>query len=235
MPDRPTLHLGNHSGRTYHGPGRRWTAMARPRHFERGEGTIWTLAPESADLRAVKAGTLPEADYFARYRARLERDPLALAQLQPGVLTATLLDGVGAAIVRDGDSALCCCSRDAALAGRCHLAVATPILLRAGWRVRLHGLLAVLGADGTLGLLGPWESGSVRRWIYPLSKDMEPSTACAIRDFGDEVEWDLWLPGLDSATTYYDGGSVLSRGPGNGVEAGIRADAALERMQETTP
>lgn len=232
MPDRPTLHLGNHSGRTYHGPGRRWTAMARPRHFERGEGTIWTLAPESADLRAVKAGTLPEADYFARYRARLERDPLALAQLRPGVLTATLPDGVGAAIVKDGDSALCCCSAAAALAGRCHLTHAAPYLLRAGWRVRLHGLPAVLGQDGTLGLLGGRSLAyGCRAWTYPLGPKAEPDRASLIVEDEAGWAWAAWDPSSVTEAFPKSEGYVLAA---DGLElAQGQTEAALERMQET--
>lgn len=83
--DRPTLHLTNWSSRRLHGPGRRWSIMARPRHWERGDGTCIPLTPLGPPavlldllVKQRQAGTMDPA-LLARYPNRLgvEKDPRA--------------------------------------------------------------------------------------------------------------------------------------------------------------
>jgi hypothetical protein len=160
---KPTLYLSNWSShRTpgMHGPGRKWTIMADPRHFERGEGRVESLAPLGSRLHRLLRAALADRGNVATmeaYRAAFDaamETRLAGGLLSPERGTGYRLDGrlwaMGApghmtalpgltCRVEDGDSLLCACSRDEAAAGRCHRAWAAPWLLRAGWRVVLDG------------------------------------------------------------------------------------------------
>lgn len=145
--DLPTLHLTNWSSRSLRGPGRRWSIMARPRHWERGDGTCIPLTPLGPPavlldllVKQRQAGTMDPA-LLARYREAMahrwgpqEYGP----DLGPGKLWAVPDEG-GPMRVEDGDSLLCACSREEAAAGRCHRAWAAPVLVAAGWRVVLDG------------------------------------------------------------------------------------------------
>ena len=135
----PTLYLSNWSGHNTpgaHGPGRKWSIMARPRRWEKGEGSVPLLVPDADDLVAVQDGTMtPEAyrEAYLRlvaYRIKKKRVPVA-----PGALLATTpLDPVP---VAHGDSLLCACGVAEARAGRCHRTWAAGFLTLFGWDVVL--------------------------------------------------------------------------------------------------
>lgn len=232
---KPTIYLGNWSGKASHGPGRKWTAMARPRHWERGEGTVWEITPKEEDLLAVKAGRITEEEYFERFRASVEANS---SRLSPGSLQGGLPGGWVEADwipLQDGDSILCACSKEAALAGKCHLTHAAPFLLRAGWRVRLHGMPAVLGTDGTLGVLGEWTVGHPERrqmsreWAYPLLSEVQAGLLAAMAIWTYPVVggffWFAELPG--ERRGFPTNGDAPSQD-----QAQAAADAALEKMLE---
>jgi hypothetical protein len=129
---KPTLHVTNWSSRKLHGPGRRWSIMAKPRHWEQGDGLAVGLVPRVADLEAVQHGEIDLAEYRRRFLAKLEeRQPWQ--PLEPGRLYAKrhVRDQT---IIQDGDTLCCACSCEAADRGECHRA-----LVRAGWRVLLDG------------------------------------------------------------------------------------------------
>jgi hypothetical protein len=112
--------------------------MARPRRWEKGEGTVSVFVPDADDLINVQEGTMtPEAyrDAFLRlvaYRVRKKAMPL-----MPGRLLATTpLDPVP---VADGDTLLCACGVEAAREGKCHRVWAAGFLAIAGWDVVLDG------------------------------------------------------------------------------------------------
>lgn len=139
----PTIYLTNAASRRppQRGPGRVWTIMAAPRarYGEAGEGEVAALVPPLAWVRAAKTGELGVEEYRARYLELLaERAPL----LGPRNLEA---DGPwGEQSVRDGDTLICACSREAAAAGRCHRVWAAEALAAAGWRVVLDGVEVAL-------------------------------------------------------------------------------------------
>lgn len=147
MTSQPTLYLSNWSShRTpgMHGPGRKFTIMARPRAWERGVGALAALVPPvsaqrmlpdllkdrhtgSASLLGDVYRTLCEGHFDAR-----------AAHLYPGALVAYDADGFTTP-AEDGDTLCCACSVAEARAGRCHRTWAAPFLVRAGWRVVLDG------------------------------------------------------------------------------------------------
>lgn len=143
----PTLFLANFStlrraDPAVVGTGRRWTAMAAPRRWEMGDGRVAALCPLPEDLRGVQSGRFTAEEYFERFRAGVGT---RLWSLGPGLLSAhpspNHWDRYPApATVADGDFIGCACARDAALRGECHLFHAAPFLVRAGWRVVLHGV-----------------------------------------------------------------------------------------------
>lgn len=142
MMSAPTLYLANFASLRRPDPavvgtGRRWTAMARPRLWERGHGRVLGVSPPPDALRAVQAGTITPTRYFAVCRERFA------AWASAGLLVPERLCGESADgwvdDVADGDFIGCSCARDAALRGECHLFHAAPFLVRAGWRVVLHG------------------------------------------------------------------------------------------------
>lgn len=136
MGERPTVHLTNWSSRNLHGPGRRFTIMAKPRKWERGAGSVDVLMPESDDLDAVRLGHIDIDEYRRRFRVGLERKADGLP---PGHLWLKLNNGRGYDNVEDGDTLCCACSRADAAAGRCHRVWAAQALAAAGWRVVLDG------------------------------------------------------------------------------------------------
>lgn len=135
MADLPTLYLTNWSSRRLHGPGQKWTIMARPRAWERGAGVVVALTPDLSDLVAAKSGTLSEVEYFARFREKMLRHS---SQLAPGIMRAAY--AVYPAVC-DGDTLLCAC----AIGAPCHRREVAPFLVRAGWRVILDGVEAPRG------------------------------------------------------------------------------------------
>ncbi len=144
MPDAPTIYLSNWSShRTpgHHGPGRKLTIMARPRHWERGWGAVAEVRPNAEAIVAMKEGRLSEDDYFAQYRHGLEVVK-GRGGLIPGELIArSWVDGDG--MYPGGnyervmaDSTLCCsCARGK----RCHRVILAEFLRVCGWRVILDG------------------------------------------------------------------------------------------------
>jgi len=149
---RPTLHVTNWSSRRLHGPGRRYSIMAKPRRWERGDGVCIVLVPQTSEevrlldeLVAARRHGLHEDRVVAAYRRALEQrwaEALTAGHLSPGKLGAGVNlagGGAGAEPVCDGDTLLCACSREDAAAGRCHRAWAAPFLVRAGWRALLDG------------------------------------------------------------------------------------------------
>lgn len=146
-----TIYLSNWSSyRTpgMHGPGRKWTIMASPRAWERGEGRVAALAPITETLRPLVDAALAERrfstiggpaldTYRAAYGAWLRDCPT----LTPGFLRAYRWDAMRHGdLVEDGATLCCACAVREALEGRCHRAWAAPFLVRAGWRVILDGV-----------------------------------------------------------------------------------------------
>lgn len=132
---RPTIYLSNWSSHRTpgcHGPGRKFTIMARPRAWEHGDGRVPDLTPAETNLLDAQAGRITGDEYQRRFEAAL--NPLALSPVQLTVYTA---DGFG--LVRDGDTLCCACSRANAAAGLCHRVWAAHALARVGWRVVLDG------------------------------------------------------------------------------------------------
>lgn len=131
---QPTLHVTNWSSRKLHGPGRKWTIMARPRWFEKGHGSVPLLTPNPLVLLAVQNGAQSIGAYREGYESYVEGHA---DDLEPGRLKASI---VGWPItISDGDTLCCACSRAKAAAGECHRAWAAEALVRAGWRVVLDG------------------------------------------------------------------------------------------------
>lgn len=149
----PTLYLSNWSShRTpgMHGPGPKFTIMARPREWEHGGGRVPTLIPagptlalmdRALDERRAGGGTAALDEYREAYCATLE---VSLVGLRPGRMMVISRDhgkkgGTLPASLWDGDTLCCACSVAEARAGRCHRTWAAPFLVRAGWRVVLDG------------------------------------------------------------------------------------------------
>ena len=140
---RPLLHVTNAASRKLHGPGARYNIMARPRHFEIGDGYVRLLAPRAEDLDLVRRGAIPRDVYFMRC-LDLWREAEARGAFRPGNLLAET--ACGEVAVGDGDTLWCACSVQAATDRECHRWWASPFLLRAGWNVRLDGMLRSLPA-----------------------------------------------------------------------------------------
>ena len=143
---RPTLYLSNWSShRTpgMHGPGRKFTIMARPRAWEYGAGTVLAVTPHGFEVSAMQRALADRdnADAMRDYRemieARWTTGSVSTLALPPGLLLAF---ADGPLNVGDGDTLCCACSVDEARAGRCHRTWAAPFLARAGWRVILDGV-----------------------------------------------------------------------------------------------
>lgn len=132
--DRPTLHITNWSSPKLHGPGRKYTIMARPRDWEVGDGTVILLAPDVSSLKKLKSGALAIEAYRDKFLAYLsDLGP----RLRPGELMATCYDRRFP--VGDGDTLCCACSRDVAARGECHRAWVAAALAGLGWQVILDG------------------------------------------------------------------------------------------------
>jgi hypothetical protein len=139
---RPTLYLTNWSSRKLHGPGRKLCAMARPRHFERGDGRLDQCAPKAEWLRAVQNDRLS----LGRYRKLCEEwfgTFRLLGSYNPGALSfkTPTVNPTGMRPVEDGDTLYCACARPDSpkRTHPCHLELLAPFLVRAGWDVVLHG------------------------------------------------------------------------------------------------
>ena len=145
----PTLWLSNgasHRTPGRHGPGRKWHAMAKPAQHDLAEGRVTVLVPPKEAIPLLDELLRQRQEYgevdpetVEAYRAIYDRHLATMvALLPPGALMA-LTHARQLAFVEDGATINCRCAADEALAGRCHLAFAVPHLLRAKWRVILHG------------------------------------------------------------------------------------------------
>ncbi len=140
---KPTIHLTNWSSRKLHGPGRKFTIMARPRQWEHGEGFVYELTPPIGLLIKAQQGQINmetyRKDFMFRARRLSTMGKDILQEFQPGRLVA-LKSGLGiVAKLKDGDTLCCACSRAKAAAGECHRVWAAELLVEAGWRVLLDG------------------------------------------------------------------------------------------------
>jgi hypothetical protein len=109
--------------------------MARPRHWEHGEGNVPVLVPATEMMSAARHGGILFGDYRRLYTGQVRQ---AHSALVPGKLTAFDATLVGH-YVSDGDTLCCACSREKASYGECHRVWAAEALVRAGWRVILDG------------------------------------------------------------------------------------------------
>lgn len=147
---KPTIYLSNwasHKSPGMHGPGRKWTIMASPRHFERGVGQVPWLEPSIAYLFAYRNGVMDIAGYTRLFLMGIDK-----TQMPPGILTAyppeAETDSSKRVLVEDGDTLNCACSRTKAAKGECHRAWCAPLLHDAGWQVILDGKEFVPSAIG---------------------------------------------------------------------------------------
>jgi hypothetical protein len=110
-------------------------AAPRPQYGEAGEGTAHPLVPPLVWVRDAKAGRMLVEVYRSQYLLLLSR-----RAIQPGRLWFAPADAtLQPALVTDGDTLVCACSRAAAAEGRCHRCWAAAALVEAGWRVVLDG------------------------------------------------------------------------------------------------
>lgn len=135
----PTLYLSNWGGHATpgaHGPGRKLTIMARPRQWERGEGSVPLLVPDPDLLLDVKEERISHDEYREKFTHlvafRIRRKSMGI---KPGELLVVSTTGTGP--VQDGDSLLCACGVEKARKGHCHRVVAGAFLAIAGWTVIL--------------------------------------------------------------------------------------------------
>jgi hypothetical protein len=146
MSDQPTIYVSNwssHRTKGHHGPGRKWTIMARPRPWEMGAGTVELLVPPSDLVCLAKNEVVTIEEYRAHYVQAFRRRH-CYWMLRPGHLLAFRC--AEPIPVEPGDTLCCCCSRDQAALGRCHRVWAAKLLAENGWRVVLDGAV-VEGCD----------------------------------------------------------------------------------------
>ncbi len=137
----PTIYISNwssHKTEGHHGPGRKLTIMANPRHWERGEGYVPILTPTGADLALYMKKAIDLYEYRLRIIRQVEKfepmiEPGLLEFITPGVKTSFY--------VESGDTLCCACSRIASVEGRCHRRWIVPFLLKSGWNVVIDGVL----------------------------------------------------------------------------------------------
>lgn len=147
MSDKPTIYVTNWSSTNKHGPGPKYTIMAKPRYWEVGDGFLDALTPSLDNFEALQAGLMGSEEYRSRYLSRLDSQGGSLA-LAPGRLS-TRYRAV------EGGSTLCCaCSVKRANRGLCHRVWAAQALERAGWEVVLDGKGIYEDEPKQLSLLG---------------------------------------------------------------------------------
>ncbi len=117
----------------------------RPQYGECGDGAVPHLFPNPRDLEAVRSGAMNLDTYREQYLERM-RTHYREGALRPGRLRAiaTGSNRLGAALVQDGDTLCCACSKAKALAGACHRVWAATALAHSGWRVVLDGEVVVV-------------------------------------------------------------------------------------------
>jgi hypothetical protein len=147
-----TIYLSNWSSPKFHGTGRIYTIMARPRAWEHGDGAASWLIPRGAEVdllqEALRLKNHRSGGAAMRtYRRALEaRWTVGIALLGPtpekptGIwgLTALYPDGEIRPVL-SGDTLCCACAVDAARSWQCHRSWAAPFLAAMGWRVMLDG------------------------------------------------------------------------------------------------
>ncbi len=148
----PTLYLSNWANAPLWGPGRQWTIMIAPRHWERGYGWIPTLRPGLEDLRAVRSRLMDFDVYRDKFLASVKLRG-GIPVLAPGKLGGVLevpepqSAGGDFRLLQDGDTLLCGCGQRAAAQGHCHRVWSAALLVEAGWTVVLDGVTVLDGQD----------------------------------------------------------------------------------------
>lgn len=132
---RPLIYVTNWSSTKLHGPGMTWTIMAKPRHWERGDGVVWELVPSTEDLELVRIGALHENQYWWRYMANISKEDIVPSKLQASAYAKIPYP----VAVAGGDTLCCSCSREQAARRKCHRVWAAELLIEAGWAVVLDG------------------------------------------------------------------------------------------------
>ncbi len=150
--------FSSHATPGAHGPGPKFTIMAKPRAWEKGDGCVFPLTPlgpmctlmEAALRERSTGGTTAFRLYCSEFERFLEEerkegllDPGKMMWIRSvsvfpmGILLPAPVDHFD--VVPDGATLCCACSVEAARAGGCHRAFIAPVLHRAGWEVVLDG------------------------------------------------------------------------------------------------
>ncbi len=138
MPAVPIIYLSNWSSyRTpgMHGPGRKWSIMANPRHWEKGDGIIHACTPLLEDLLTLQSGAMGLNEYRLRCETRWDIWPGAFLPGNLRTHTARTPIRKPSPIVVSGDTLCCGCGRTKP----CHRVWLAPRLHHAGWSVILDG------------------------------------------------------------------------------------------------
>lgn len=149
-----TLTLSNwssHRSPGHHGPGRTLCGMTAPRSWEKGDGRVFSVAPDVDLLHQVKRGEIGHDLYFERYAHRLAHpgDEVGYGPGQLRIHNPGDTHPWGDGRVADGDTICCACARPGSpkRTHPCHLEWLAPHLVRAGWEtVVLYGRELVRGA-----------------------------------------------------------------------------------------
>ncbi len=141
MSEKSKIYLSNwasHKTAGHHGPGRLFSIMVKTPYWAKAAGVVDVLVPYSKALWDLRSEQLDMEGYQRLY---LEKVKPQIELLEPGKLVARV-SGTGEVLeVVDGDTLCCSCSRSAASSGRCHRSWAAQLLLDAGWKVVLDGVL----------------------------------------------------------------------------------------------
>jgi len=131
---KPIIHITNWPSKKLHGPGKKWTMMALPREWEKGDGSIDELVPTEEDTINAKSGKITFDEFRMNYFAELS----SMSLFRLGRLQA-ITENDTKVYVKSGDTICCVCSKDAASEGKCHRVFAAEIMNDAGWHVILDG------------------------------------------------------------------------------------------------
>jgi hypothetical protein len=117
------IYVTNWSSPSLKGKGNQYSIMRFPRTWEYGDGLLEVLRPLTADILAVKAGTIDHNQYRKAFiqGIKLQKESLNLIDL------------------RDGDTLLCSCSKAKAKENKCHRVWAACLLCLKGYEVCLDG------------------------------------------------------------------------------------------------
>lgn len=151
MTAKPTLWVTNYKRPDLHGPGRKFSIMAKPRQWEQVDGRVFDLTPDARDLWRYRNNQMSLAEYkdacVTRWhfnKHRRGQGLLAAWVVRGGtsIGSVTIFPEIGPddeRIVADGDTLLCACAKDVADADGCHRCWAARLLVDVGWRVILDG------------------------------------------------------------------------------------------------